>query len=91
MYLETTLGMFANFIITFRETLEAALVVGIVLSYLHRTKARHYRPLVWWGVAVGLAASVVGAIVFSRLTSRGSPAGPKSCSKASPCLRAPSS
>lgn len=29
--------MIPSFIITFRETLEAALIVGIVLSYLSRT------------------------------------------------------
>lgn len=59
--------MIPSFLITFRETLEAALVVGIVLGYLDRTGQRRYRPVVYWGVALGLAASAVGALIFEWL------------------------
>ncbi len=59
--------MIASFLITFRETLEAALVVGIVLSYLARVRQTKYNSLVYGGVAAGIAASVIGAVLFSLL------------------------
>ena len=59
--------MIASFIITFRETLEAALVVGIVLSYLARTRQTKYNAVVYLGVASGIAASIVGALLFTNL------------------------
>ena len=59
--------MIPSFVITFRETLEAALVVGIVLGYLARTKQSQYRGLVYTAVAAGSAASVIGALLFTRL------------------------
>ena len=59
--------MFQSFIIMFRETLEAALVVGIVFSYLKKTRQGHHAASVWLGIGAGVALSVVGAIAFSRL------------------------
>jgi len=56
--------MIADFLITFRETLEAALVVGIVLAYLSRTKQTRYNNVVYIGVAAGIVASVIGALLF---------------------------
>lgn len=56
--------MLASLIITFRETLEAALIVGIILSYLTRTKQTRYRSTVYMGVGAGIAASVLGAVLF---------------------------
>jgi len=60
-------GMIPSFLIAFREILEAALVVGIVLSYLARTGQRRHGAVVWAGVAAGVAASLVGAFTFERL------------------------
>ena len=57
--------MVQNAIILFRETLEAALVVGIVLGYLKRTGQSRNSYLVYTAVGVGIGASVAGAIVFS--------------------------
>lgn len=51
----------AEFIITFRETLEAALIVGIVCTFLIK---QWYYPLlkqVWWAVIAALLASVIFA------------------------------
>lgn len=52
-------------LITLRETLEASLVVGIMLAFLHRTQNRHRNPIIWAGVVAGVATSViVGWIVL---------------------------
>ena len=59
--------MIPSFVITFRETLEAALVVGIVLGYLSRTRQTRYSRVVYAGVLAGLAASVVCAGLFAEL------------------------
>ena len=59
--------MFQGLIIIFRETLEAALVVGIVLSYLKRTGQQGYKPIVRWAVLTGIALSGLGAIGFRYL------------------------
>ena len=59
--------MVVGFVITFRETLEAALIIGIVLTYLHRTKNKQFIPSVWWGLAAGLVLSATFAIGFTTL------------------------
>ncbi len=59
--------MISSFVITFREVLEAALVIGIVLSYLAKTKQTHYNPAVYMGVVYGVAASILGAFLFTWL------------------------
>ena len=59
--------MIAEFIITFRETLEAALIVGIVLGYLNRTKQTKYNNIVYIGIVSGLMASILGSIIFINL------------------------
>ncbi len=51
-------------VITFRETLEAALVVGIVLAFLSKVNQKRFNRFVWLGVAAAVAASVVTAVVF---------------------------
>ena len=57
--------MVPSFLITFRETLEAALVVGITLGYLARTGQKRYNAMVYGGVASGVVASVLGALLFN--------------------------
>ena len=56
--------MIASFMITFRETLEAALVVGIIWSYLVRTDNRAFLSLIVKGVVAGIGASILGAWIF---------------------------
>ncbi len=48
-----------------RETLEASLVVGIVLAYLHRTQNLRHVKFVWFGVTAGIAASIALALAFT--------------------------
>jgi high-affinity iron transporter len=45
--------MISSFIITFREALEAALIVGIILSFLARTNQTKYNNVVYLGAYSG--------------------------------------
>lgn len=57
--------MFSNMLITFRETLEAALVISVMLAFLNRTRQQTYKRYVWWGVLAGILASFGFAFVFN--------------------------
>lgn len=59
--------MLASFLITFREGLEAFLIVGIVLTYLTKLDARHYHKLIHAGVLLGALVSVISAFAFQLL------------------------
>ncbi|MDH7489167.1 MAG: FTR1 family protein [Anaerolineae bacterium] len=59
--------MIASLLITFREALEAALVVGIVLGYLARIGQTRHNRVVYAGVAAGIVASALGAFLFATL------------------------
>jgi high-affinity iron transporter len=56
-----------TFVITLREGVEAALVVGIVLAYLQKAKQPQLNPWVWNGVIAGLLASGLVGVVFAAL------------------------
>jgi high-affinity iron transporter len=52
-----------TFVITLREGVEAALVVGIVFAYLKKAKKTHLNSWVYGGLGAGLLASIlVGAL-----------------------------
>ena len=55
----------SSFLITSRETLEAALVIGIVLAYLNKTNNKQYRKTVYYGIFFGIILSVLSAIIFN--------------------------
>ena len=57
--------MFASFVITFREVLEAALVVIVVLAYFKKTGQTEYFKDVAYGIAAGVGLSIVVAVLFS--------------------------
>jgi len=56
--------MLTDFIITFRETLEIALVVGIVLSYLEQLNNRSWFKTVYYALATGIILSVALGYFF---------------------------
>jgi high-affinity iron transporter len=57
-----------TFVITLREGVEAALVVGIVLAYLSKVGKSHLSSWVYGGIGSGVLASVlVGAVFISAL------------------------
>jgi high-affinity iron transporter len=60
--------MGATFVITLREAFEAALILGIVYSYLEKIGARVGFRYVTWGGALGLLASVAMGIAVTYLT-----------------------
>lgn len=57
--------MLESFLVTSRETLEASLVVGIVLAYLNKTNNQSYRKSVYYGVLFGIIASIASAFAFT--------------------------
>jgi FTR1 family protein len=58
--------MLSAFLISLREGLEAALVVGICLAYLRKTKRSEFERVVWYAVAAALLASLGLAGVLER-------------------------
>jgi len=59
--------MFEALVVTLREGVEAALVVGIILAYLKKTGREKLNRSVFQGLGAGIAASVVCAVLFARL------------------------
>ncbi len=59
--------MLASFLITFREGLEAFLIVGIVLTYLTKLNAGRYHKYIYTGVLLGALVSVACAFAFQLL------------------------
>jgi high-affinity iron transporter len=65
-----------TFVITLREGVEAALVVGIVLAYLKKSGQSHLRSWVYSGIGVGLVLSaIVGVMLSWMIQSLGSNGG----------------
>lgn len=54
-------------VVTLREGVEAALVVGIVLAYLKKTQQDHLRRHVYRGLIAAVFVSIAGAFVAQRL------------------------
>ncbi|MFN6568276.1 FTR1 family protein [Dendronalium sp. ChiSLP03b] len=57
-----------TFVITLREGVEAALVVGIVLALLKKAKQSRLNPWVYAGIGVGIAVSALVGVLFSAAT-----------------------
>lgn len=66
-----------TFVITLREGVEAALVVGIVLACLKKAQQSRLNQWVYAGVAVGIFASAMVGVLFSWLIPALGAANPK--------------
>jgi len=59
--------MLAGFLLSLREGLEAALVIGIVLAALRKTNRSGLIIVVWQGLAAAIAASLFAGLVLNWL------------------------
>ncbi|MFC3569329.1 iron uptake transporter permease EfeU [Paracoccus simplex] len=59
--------MLAPFLIMLREGLEAALIVGIIASYLSQTGRRAWLPAIWVGVLLAVALSLFAGAAIQIL------------------------
>ncbi len=59
--------MIESLVITLREGIEAALVVGIILAYLNKTGMVELKRHVYSGLILAIAASIAGAIIFNLI------------------------
>ena len=75
-----------TFVITLREGVEAALVVGIVLACLSKANRTELNKWVYGGVAAGIAGSVLIGIFLSLLLAKAQYAMPGLQGLLKPCL-----
>ncbi len=59
--------MFQSLVITLREGVEAALIVGIVFGYLRKTGRESWNQFVYWGLFAAVTASFVAGYLVHRL------------------------
>ena len=59
--------MLIELLITFRETFEAVLIIGIIFSYLKKINHFDKKKYVISGAISGLILSILGAILFQLL------------------------
>lgn len=61
-------AVMATLLVVFRETLEAGLIVGIILTVLARLRAMRYAPNVWTGVVLAVGLSIAAGWALSLAT-----------------------
>lgn len=59
--------MIESLVVTLREGIEAALVVGIILAYLKRMDKTSLNRYVYIGLGAAVVASILGAMIFTAL------------------------
>lgn len=62
--------MLQAFVITFREGLEAFLIIAISLAFLRKSGSRQLVPAVQWGIAVSVVLSVVAGWLFAQASNQ---------------------
>lgn len=58
--------MFSSMVLSFREGLEAALVVAIILAYFHQIGKKDSVKFVYYGVFIGAVVSLIGGFIGFR-------------------------
>ncbi|MDH6097927.1 FTR1 family iron permease [Anabaenopsis sp. FSS-46] len=76
-----------SFVITLREGVEAALVVGIVLALLQKANQSRLNPWVYAGVAVGIVISALMGVLFTWLIQTLGTVNPQYTSVIEPMLK----
>jgi high-affinity iron transporter len=61
-------SLVTTFLVVFRESLEASLIVGIILTLLAKMKQQRYFPHVWASVAAAIVASALAGWGLMALT-----------------------
>lgn len=56
--------MIGQYLITFREAFEAALIIMIVFAYLSRTNRNQLSKYVWFGVSLAIVSSIILGIII---------------------------
>ena len=57
--------MLGQYLITFREVFEAALITSIIIAYLSRTNRKSLIPYIWYGViAATISSIVIGGFIY---------------------------
>ena len=56
--------MIASLLITFREGVEASLIVGILFGFLKKTGQTHYAKYIWAGVVAAVVVSIAVAVAI---------------------------
>src|ERR1700709_994115 len=59
--------MFESLIVTLREGVEAALMVGIIVAFLRKEGSERYLGAVWAGIVTATAAALAGAFLLYRV------------------------
>jgi len=59
--------MVASFLLSLREGLEAALIIGIVLGALRKVNQANKSPMVWGGVGSAVIVSIIAAYILFSL------------------------
>jgi high-affinity iron transporter len=62
--------MLQAFVITFREGLEAFLIIAISLAFLKKSGSRHLVPAVQWGIVVSVLLSILAGWLFSQASNQ---------------------
>jgi len=59
--------MIASFFLSFREGLEAALVIGVLLGALQKTNRKNFQPTIWAGLGLAVFLSIIVGVMLNRL------------------------
>jgi len=59
--------MLASFFLSFREGLEAALIIGVILGALQKTNRNEYKSIIWIGSGIAFVMSILIGYLFNLL------------------------